>query len=77
MLGLDENHVIVDREDWIEAKSNILNLGIADVIGSSSNKEIDFKVAFNELACCVNYGMTVENTKKQLVEILSKFGITK
>jgi hypothetical protein len=35
----------------------------------------DFKAAFNELATCVNFAMTTENTKKQLEFILEKFGI--
>ena len=34
-LGLDEQHVIVDRNAWEEARKQVLNLGIPFVSGSA------------------------------------------
>jgi hypothetical protein len=45
---------------------------VDDTLKAMSDSTPNFEVAFNELAACVKYGMTVENTRKQLDEILIK-----
>jgi len=44
-------------------------------LSKNNSKPIDYKTAFNELATCIRFGMTVENTKKQFDEILIKHKI--
>jgi hypothetical protein len=57
-LGLDEQHVIVDRDAWEEARKQVLNLGIPRVSGSMLKSAIRGAI---KCSCDGTYSDNVED----------------